>query len=87
MDSKIENELARHTELKRWIPLQIIIIPWVYSSQGLKAIRTVLVWLLVRIVVEQEGVVQKKCNFKIRFKNLQIFRENSLRGRGLPVEY
>jgi len=35
--------------------------PWVYSFQGLKAIKTVLVWLLVRIVLGHEGVVQKNC--------------------------
>jgi len=33
--------------------------PRVYSSQGLKAIKTVLVWLSVRIVLQHEGIVQK----------------------------
>jgi len=35
--------------------------PWVYSSQWLKAIKTELQWLLVRIVLGQECVVQKNC--------------------------
>jgi len=41
-----------------------------YSSQGLKAIKTVLVWLLVRIVLEHEGVVQKNC-----IESLQCHRQ------------
>jgi len=35
--------------------------PWVYSFQGLKAIKTVLLWLLVQVVLEHEGVMQKNC--------------------------
>jgi len=44
--------------------------PWMYSFQGLKAIKTVLVWLLVRIVLEQEDVVQKNC-----IESLQCHRQ------------
>jgi len=32
-----------------------------YSSQAIKAIKIVLVWLLVWIVLEHERVVQKNC--------------------------
>jgi len=42
----------------------------VYSSQGLKAIETVLVWLLVWIVLEHEEVVQKNC-----IESLQCHRQ------------
>jgi len=41
-----------------------------YSSQRLKAIKTELLWLLVRIVLEHEGVLQKNC-----IESLQCHRQ------------
>jgi len=44
-----------------WRIIIIILYPWVYSSQGLKAkmFKSKLEWLLVRNVVDRESVVQK----------------------------
>jgi len=50
--------------------LLLFLYPWLRSSQGLKAIKTALQWLLVRIVLGQDGVVQKKC-----IETLQCHRE------------
>jgi len=55
-------DIKRQIRLEKIIIIIIIILyPWVYSPQGLKATKTVLVWLLVQIVLGIEGVVQKNC--------------------------
>jgi len=54
------SEVTKWHDRNLYIIIIIILYPWVYSSQGLKAkmLKSKLEWLLVRNVVDHESVVQ-----------------------------